>query len=177
MQTQGQKQIPKPKAVRLRLADGSKGTHQTLKVMVALVKEGKRNPSIRQFTAHLVSDLPQKDFRAEIDRIFSFVQDQIRYVKDIRGVETLHPADQILAQGYGDCDDKCILLASMLETISHPTRFVAAGFDANNRSQFSHVFVDTRIGLQNNWISLDATMPHGMGWRPPNIAYSMILNN
>lgn len=134
--------------------------------MSELVKAGKKNDTIRAKATLLVQSLPPKDRLAEIRALFSFVQNYIRYVRDIRNVETLHYPEQILAQQFGDCDDKAILLASLLEAIGHPTRFVAVAFTPG---MFSHVFTDTRIGSGNKWLSLDPTEMKPMGWRPPGI--------
>lgn len=146
----------------------------TLKMMSELVKAGKKNPAIRQRATNLTQDLPQKDRIGEIRAIFNYVQNSIRYVRDIHNVETLHYAEQVMSQEYGDCDDKAILIASLLEAIGHPTRFVAVGFAPG---EYSHVFVDVRLGapspsagwLNGKWLSLDTTEPQPMGWRPPGI--------
>lgn len=135
-------------------------------MMAELVKAGKKNPAVRQRATNLTQDLKQKDRLGEIRALFDYVQNAIRYVRDIRNVETLHFPEQIMSQEYGDCDDKSVLLASLLESIGHPTRFVAVGFQPD---KYSHVFVDTRLGPANKWLSLDATEPHPMGWRPPGI--------
>ena len=140
--------------------------------MKDLVKAGRKNLSIRSKAVNLVSNLPQKDRIGEIRALFDFVQNEIRYVRDIHNVETLHYAEQVLAQASGDCDDKSVLLASLLESIGHPTRFNAVGF---RPGEFSHVFVETRVGPK--WLSLDTTEPYPMGWKPPNIVETMVFYN
>lgn len=147
------------------MPEGKAGVQATLKMMSELTKAGKKTPAIRSKAVSLVQNLPQKDRLGEIRNLFNFVQNNIRYVRDIHEVETLHYAEQVLAQESGDCDDKAILLASLLEAIGHPTRFVAVGFKPG---EYSHVFVDTIIG-NKQWLSLDTTEPYPMGWRPPNI--------
>lgn len=133
---------------------------------------GKKNPIIRNKAANLVQGLRQKDYTGEIAALFDFVQNNIRYTKDIRNVETLHYAEQVLAQEYGDCDDKSVLLASLLEAIGHPTRFVAIGFQ---QGVYSHVLVDTRYG--HGWMPLDTTEPRPMGWAPPGIIEAYVWKN
>lgn len=141
-------------------------------MMTRLVHQGKKAPRVRQKALDLVRYLPQKDWTGQIHAVWDFVKNHIRYVRDIRGVETIHIADEILRQGQGDCDDKAILLASMLESIGHPTRFVAVGFQPG---KFKHVFVETKIGPR--WLALETTEAVRMGWRPPNIASAMVQNN
>lgn len=126
---------------------------------------GKKQPVIRAKALSLTQDLPQKDKLGEIRALFDYVQNGIRYVRDITNVETLYYPEQVMYQESGDCDDKSVLLASLLESIGHPTRFVAVGFQPGH---FSHVFVDTIVG-NGKWLSLDTTEPQPMGWRPPGI--------
>lgn len=141
---------------------GPDGVIATLKCMRKIVREYRRNPAIRQKAVELTRGIKQKDWAAEVATLFDFVQNRIRYVKDIRQVETMHTPDLILKNQAGDCDDKCILLAALLESIGHPTMFVACG---KKPGGYSHVFAKTKIGA--NWISLDATEPRPMGWTPP----------
>lgn len=141
--------------------------------MTTLARKGKLNPLIRQKASELVAHLRQKDWGAEIAALFFFVRDQIRYLRDINNVETLHEADRVLTIGLGDCDDKCILLASMLETIGHPARFVALSFDGG---QFSHVIVETLLGKppRGRWLALDPTENVAPGWYPPKVTGRMV---
>ncbi len=60
-------------------------------------------------------------------KLHRFVRDNIRYIKDIRDVETVAYPDITLQQGQGDCDDKSVLLASLLESIGHPTPLCCGG--------------------------------------------------
>jgi len=143
-----------------------------LRLMSQLVRTGKMSDIVRGMAANLVQDLPQKDWVGEVRRLFEYVRDSIRYVRDIRGVETLHTAERILEQGQGDCDDKSIILASLLEAIGHPSRLVAVGFKPGI---FSHVFVETKIG--SRWLSLETTEPVGMGWTPPDVKEKMVIYN
>ena len=140
--------------------------------MSQLVKVGKKNPEVRIQAAELVAHLRQKDYAAEAHALFTYVQNNIRYTRDIRGVETIQPAEFVLMRGTGDCDDKCVLLAAMLESIGHPTRFVAVGFKGR---KFSHVLVETKIG--NKWVALETTEPVRMGWYPPKVQSRMVIYN
>ena len=131
--------------------------------MRRLAKDGSTNIAVRQRAVQLTRFLPQKDFSAEIAALFDFVQNRIRYVRDVQGVETLHTAERVLINGAGDCDDKSVLLAALLLSIGYPARFVAVGF--KNPNACEHVFVQTRAP-GGPWFSLDATMPNRMGWAP-----------
>lgn len=117
---------------------------------------------MREQAKSLVKGLPQKDFEGEAAAIFRFCRDSIRYVKDIRGVETLHDPDTMLRTRQGDCDDKSILCAALLESIGHQCRFVAISFVPG---QFSHVW--TQVNIRGRWIDLETTEPVEFGERIP----------
>lgn len=142
--------------------------------MQGLVKQGRRNSLIREFTANLVANVPAKDFYGEAQTVFQFVQSNIRYIQDINDVETLYlpwfTLEKIVAGQniFGDCDDISVLLASMLESIGHPCRFMAVSFEGPE--DYSHVLIQTRIG--NQWITADAAENDvEFGWQPPGITY------
>jgi transglutaminase-like putative cysteine protease len=154
------------------LSNGPAGIRETLKIMSAWVRKYKASRDIRELALHLTSDLSQKDYISEVRRLHLFVRNNIRYVKDIRGVETLQTPVQTLRIGAGDCDDKSTLVASLLEALGHPTRFTAVGFAKNT---YSHVLVQTRIG--EKWINVECTENVGLGWCPPGIKAKMIQHN
>lgn len=137
------------------------------------VREYKIDPRIRAIAQELTFDLPQKAFRAEAEALFEFVRDQIRYQWDIADVETLQTPVVTLDNRVGDCDDKATLLAALLESIGHKTRFIAAGF--NGLGDIEHVFVETKIGP--DWIAADATEPVPLGWIPPHIRTRITWHN
>lgn len=162
------------------MPEGRQGVKATLEIMSGLTKDAKKNITIRTKAANLVQGLPQKDRLGEIRALFNFVRDNIRYVRDIRNVETQYFPEQVLLQEFGDCNNKSVLLASLLESIGHPTRFKAVGFRPGH---FSHVFVETfapsrqrRFG-DVQWLALDATENRPMGWYPPGIMSAMVVRN
>jgi transglutaminase-like putative cysteine protease len=157
-----------------QIPDGENGTRATLKIMRKLVRAGRKNLAVRNMALALTNDLLQKDYLSEIRRVHNFVRDEIRYVRDVNEVETLHTAEKVLEQLSGDCDDKAILAASLLESIGHPTRFIAAG-RGMTRGEFEHVYIETRYG--DKWLSLECTEPVPLGWKPENMREFLVVNN
>lgn len=143
-----------------QIADGTVGTRQTLRLMARLVREYRTDPAIREKAAYLVQFLPGQQFTEEVRTLFTWVRDNIRYLGDVQNVETIQSPDVTLARRHGDCDDQATLLAAMLESIGHKTRFVAVGF--SRPGEFDHVFTETRIG--NDWVALETTIAVPMGW-------------
>lgn len=156
----------------MAIPSGKAGTVTTLKIMRGLVRRYKTAPSIRTLAQILTRSLPDKKYTLEADTIFKYVRDKIRYVRDVNGVETIQTPIQTIKLGSGDCDDKSLLVATMLESIGHPTRFIAVGFRG---AGFSHVFAETKIG--NKWIALETTQLVPLGRKPKNITKHLIMRN
>ena len=150
------------------IPSGVAGIRATLSKMRVLTRDAKKALSIRMKAVSLVSHLAQKDFKSEVRAIHAFVRDHIRYVKDVSGVELLHTPEKLLEIGQGDCDDKSMLVAALLESIGHQTRFVAI---SNAPSKFCHVYVETKIG--QNWYSVETTENVEVGWQPK--AYEKLI--
>lgn len=153
-----------PPSVLMELPQGIAGTRRTLALMVAMARQGKTDPLVRQTAVNLTNNLKQKDWNAEVAALHAFVRDKIRYLRDVRGVETLQTANYTLRNRSGDCDDKSVLLAALLESITHPARFVAVGF--RDSGSCDHVFVETRVGNRGPWMALETTEPVPPGWSP-----------
>jgi len=132
----------------------------------------KKVPSIRQVALNLISDLDPKDYVGEIKRIHAFVRDQIRYVQDITNVETITTPDRLLQICQGDCDDKVLLVDTLLESIGIPTRMVAIAFKSN---EFEHVLSEAKIG--ERWFALETTEPVEVGWFPKGVVDRIVVYN
>ena len=139
------------------IPNGTAGIIQTVKLMIKLARKYKTAPLIYSLSRKLTQDLPDKAYDMEVDRLYQFVQNRIRYVKDILNVETLQTPIQTLKIRSGDCDDKATLLASLCLSIGHPCRFVIVG----HGGQFYHVYVEVKVGQR--WIPADACEPLPLG--------------
>lgn len=153
------------------IPDGARGTRATLRAMAKIVRAYRTNPAVRGKARELVEVLPSKAFYDEVRALFYFVRDNIRYLGDVVETETLHTPDVILNYRQGDCDDFSVLLASLLESINHPARFIAVGFTAPG--DFEHVYVEALVG--NTWVPLDASVEDAEpGWSPPEAVSRMV---
>lgn len=151
------------------IPDGVGGIRCTLSAMRALVRHYRADPNIRARTITLLRLTPEKDAPSEIRTIFEFVRDHVRYVQDVHETETLTTPDKTLQLLAGDCDDKSVLLATMLESVGYATRFVIAGYNTPN--VFEHVYVEAMLP-DGSFIALDPSEPNGVGWYAENpVAY------
>lgn len=156
----------------MEIPPGSNGTRVTLAIMSKLTNEAKKRLAIRTLAQSLVRNNRQKDYAGEVRDLHRFVRDSLRYVRDVRGVETLQIPEKTLEFGGGDCDDKALLLASLLESVGHPTRFVAVGFAPDS---YAHVYVETKIG--EKWVPLETTEPWEAGRGPGVVLTRMVQHN
>lgn len=154
-------------------ADGPEGTRTVLKMMRDLVIGARFNPQIRQTAVSIVQGVTAKDWEAEIDAVFQYVRDNVRYTLDINEVETVRPPEFTLSEQHGDCDDMCVALASLLECVGHRCGFMALGFGAP--VEFTHVIVITSPAAGGDWIPLDPTEDNAPGWFPPGVTCSMSI--
>jgi len=164
--------LPPPTARLVSLPDGIAGVRRTLKYMVGLTRKGKLHLNVRLAAVRILEDahLLQRDRAGIISALHAFVRDNIRYVNDIRGVETLQAPERTLELRAGDCDDKSILLASLLEALGYKTRFHAVGF---RPGVLSHVFPEVWHGKA--WLPLETTENWEPG-RAPQAVSHMVQN-
>jgi transglutaminase-like putative cysteine protease len=158
----------------LSISDGSQGIKETLDYMSAFVRAGKRVPLIRSLALSIARPIPGKLWVEEIQAVFHYVQQNIRYAQDITDTETLATPTATLEIGQGDCDDMCVLLCSLLEAIGYHTRFVACGFEPD---MYEHVFTQVQLPNKAKWIALDPSESVPMGWQPPGIVACMVKDN
>lgn len=142
----------------------------TLKEMRSIVLTWRKHPVILQRATELTRACPSKDWVCEASALHRYVRDSIRYQLDVRDVETIRTPELTLRERVGDCDDKAVLLASLLEAVGHPTGFVALAFGPPP-APFSHVYTITRIGPR--WIAAETTEPWPLGKAPEGASRSL----
>ncbi len=154
------------------IADGPKGTAQTIDIMRGLVNTGKRSIKVRQYCGEALNPpngdkAKSKDYFEYASRLYRKVRDGILYAYDPAGVEFCESADRLLETKIGDCDSMDILLCSMFEAIGLQSQFVTIMADPSRPGEFTHVY--TRVMIPKyGWIVADPIMPDKyFGWEPP----------
>lgn len=152
---------------------GIEGIRETLRVMRKIVRKFRSDTHIRALAMALVRGVRERDAVAEAATVLSYVQRRIRYVKDTVEVETLQSPLVTVALGQGDCDDKSILYATLVESIGHKTRFVAVG---GVPGLFDHVLVEVWLESKG-WVSAETIEQWPLGREPRGIVNKMIISN
>lgn len=143
-----------PDAKNSRVGDGIVGNVDTIQIMTKLAREGSKNPLVRRLATNILdyNKIPSHYYLEEARAIGRFVQQHVRYVKDIAGVETLHSPDMLIRMmsdaGYtaADCDDMALLIASMLLSIGIVPKFRAVRY-RNTSGPYNHIYV---VVYENN---------------------------
>ncbi len=158
-----------PRITIVQVPSGNAGTLVTAGIIGRMIRDGSKDFRVRQKAIEIfrVAGVAPKDRFGEIRSLFEWVRRNIRYTRDIFRVELLHTARRMLELRAGDCDDMTILLGSMLMSTGHPVRLVLAGFRKRKPHAYSHIYLEVDLG--GNWIALDPTMEHPMGWSPPSV--------
>ena len=156
------------RCVRYPLASGDAGIARTVQIMRGLAtgNEGAANGAVRAAALQITRNVPNRDFRAEIQAIFDWVKRNIKFRGEYK--EFLQSPVVTLELQAGDCDDHATLLAALLLTLGHQATFrtVATG----GGKEFTHVYVTVRDKRSGQWIALDTTVAKStLGWEPENI--------
>lgn len=144
-----------------QLPEGKATIPATMMRMWQQIHDALSQMAVYSAARQLTQNLPQKAVEREANALFQFVQKHIRYVRDPHLIEALQTPAATLQLKSGDCDDKTILLASLLLSVGIPVKLIAGGFV---KGRYTHVWLRARIG--NRWMAMDPTEPFGMGWEP-----------
>lgn len=158
-----------------RHGGGFHGTALTLATMAAAVRgelppdyRGFRDERLRHAALSILQHVPGHQHAEELAALLAFVRDRVQYRLDPVDTERVQDAIVTMQLNSGDCDDKCVLLASMLASIGHLPRFVAQ----HNGNEFNHVYCEAF--LYGKWLALDPTADGrgglavaGLDWRNP----------
>jgi transglutaminase-like putative cysteine protease len=152
------------------IPDGPAGTRATLQLMASVVRQYRKDLTVRNLALSIVGGLDGKHYAAEAAALTNWVRSNIRYVRDIRDVETVQTPLVTLENGGGDCDDQATLLATLLESIGFQTRFRAIKTEPGG--PFVHVLAEAEI--DGEWMPLETTENFPPGYFPIVTAGEMI---
>lgn len=150
------------------LPPGDAGIHKTLGMMRQLALEGSKDLPVFEAARQIIRNVPGHQPGRELDALFRFVRDRVRFTRDIAGIETLQSPRYTLRTLSGDCDDRATLLVALARSIGIEAnlRFRVAATNPVRPRSFSHVYVVARINGRD--VALDPTYPaNRMGFAPP----------
>jgi hypothetical protein len=165
-------QVLKTNTHIIAIGEGKKGVEQTLDRMEAAIRDTIKKPQFRaiiQAHVDVITKDCENDPTCNLQKLFKFVRDEIRYKKDMHGVETIQWPHKTLQYGQGDCDCKTVLLGTML-ILAHPPvvpiRLVVVAADSSRTTEYSHVYLHAKLGTE--WIPLESIVRGARpGWEVP----------
>lgn len=137
-------------ATLVGIPGGRRGAVETVRMMRTLVNDARTSPEMLNLATQLVWLTPEQNQWHEITALFHFPHRQVRYMRDIVGLETLADPRITAKRRTGDCDDKATLAATLFECAGYPTRFVMASYQTDD---FEHVYL--QVYADGVWIDAD----------------------
>jgi hypothetical protein len=132
---------------------------------------GIRDARMRQIGLEVTKACRARDDQCELQAIYWFVKNNVRYTGDITRKDTFQSSYRTLQFGGGDCDDHSVLCAVLALENGFETKF---RITSNTGATWDHIFcmAATPKGSQRTWIALDTTLPRGSaGTLPPMASY------
>lgn len=132
------------------------------------VQEFKGHPLLMDWAARFLEQykVPERDPAALARAVQRYAQDHIKFMRE--DPERFASALRTLDWGFGDCDDKSIFIATVLNSFRVPTRlvFIRYGYKRpdGTMKRVSHVFPEALIDGQ--WLALESVHPWPMGKSP-----------
>jgi transglutaminase-like putative cysteine protease len=120
-------------------------------------KSGLANPQVVAIARQVTRACPARDGMCELQAIYRFVVENVRYTGDVAKVDTFAGPLRVLQMGGGDCDEHMIVNAALA---------IANGFTAkaritsNHGTTWDHIYcmVGLPKGRNQQWIPLDSTL-------------------
>jgi len=134
------------------LAGGMKGLRDTARAMSAVACLGSRDSVI----VELANDLRSNRILTTLQKIFTFVVDNVHYTLDPAEVELVKTPTRTLLDKTGDCDDFSTLIAALVRACEIPVQFAVVRTPGH--SFFNHVFPEASTDDGATWIALDGTL-------------------
>jgi len=130
---------------------------EEINLLKSIVEDAKKNPYFRQLATQIINSFPcqHKNYDCYVYAIAKWVKENIKYIKDITGYETLQTPENTLKIGGGDCDDHAILVATLLNAIGVKTAFKIVG----ENGRYKHIYVIATTPKGKKWV-VDTTEEH-----------------
>lgn len=152
------------------LRRGRPGSLQTAAQMANLVREDAvKDEGLERFAKQILINNKldsHSDPRAVADALYNYTR-QLTYTFDPEGsADAISSARQTIRNGYGDCDDLSVLLATLFAMVGFKPSFTLARYADTAENSFDHVYVS--LDLNGTRVPFDpVARKHGSGWESP----------
>lgn len=140
-------------------------------IMFMQVAKSIRDPLARTLYAQATSGCPERDDWCEVQAVYWFVRNHLRYTGDVRGLDTYQSLARSWQLRAADCDDFSIVYNAILTSGGFRTGVMIVAHDG---ATYNHVLGvvelprnEARDGTRHI-LGLDGTVPNATpGWFPP----------
>lgn len=122
--------------------------------MRRVARQYAHHPKVRQLALNILQEkrIPSQNHLDEAKAIGEFVQDRVRYVRDIQGMEQLHDPLYMIEKiqngaAQGDCDDMALLIATLLLSVGFSPNFTIVRYQSDS-GPWNHIYVSVN---ESNW--------------------------
>lgn len=149
---------------RTFVRDGIAGNYEVVYAMIRMIRYSVNyDRGFEAFAKNLLISNRQDGYSATADkltRVYDFVKLNVKYIQDIAGrIESLKDARATLSDGFGDCDDHTVLVATILGCLGFEDVRIALAKYSQTDTSFAHVYcVCYQDGKR---FVLDTTLPNG----------------
>lgn len=142
-----------------RVPDGKIGNVKVALNMVRLVRESVLfDEGLERWLKQRLVEAKDNSYTNPTDLfkfIFDLVHKNVAYIEDIAGnTESIKDARRTLEDGFGDCDDQAVLVATLLAMLGYEPSFILASTDP---TIFQHVY--TILNVDGKRYAFDTTLP------------------
>lgn len=126
------------------------------------IEEHTGDPRLVEIASRIIREyqVPQRDNRALVDAFRKFVQEHIKYFREYP--ERFVSPVRTVSWGFGDCDDKTILFASLCRSFRIPVRLKFIRFiSPKTGKKVSHVY--PQVALNGTWLTVETVKSWPIG--------------
>lgn len=152
------------KAQSSLVRDGKIGSYDVLAKMIELVRGSvvldKGLEDFFKTLMHSNGVTSHSNPSQILSLVYDYTKSSIAYIQDVAGAtESIKDARTTLQDGFGDCDDLSVFIATWLAMIGLEPSFVLAKFSDEDAAPFNHVYVS--VIAQGKRYVLDASLASG----------------
>jgi len=168
-----------PDTTEQNVGNGAVANLNTVEIMKKVARSRSRHPVVRSLAQQILTyyNITDHHYLDEAQAITQYVKNKVRYIRDIRGVETLTDPLTLIDQikrgtAQGDCDDISLLIATLLLSIGHLPFFRIVKYRGRTGS-YNHIYVvvyEKNPGMKKPIrLVLDGIMKNKpIGWEVPH---------
>lgn len=147
--------MSRPKLEQFKVGDSLDERVKILRDLAWSVENGLRNPKFIYLARQIPRACHARDYTCELKAIFQFTVQNVRYVRDIVGVDTFSAPLRTLQMGAEDCDGHATLNAALAMAIGYKAK---VRITSNRGITWDHIYCLVEVPKSSRWIAIDTTL-------------------